>query len=101
MHVTFWCEWFFDTLYISLIQARKSLNYIVDKTKFWDKHQDDNLNVRETKVINKILNMGNENFAGDLSKKKYIKIADTTPATVSRDIVELLEKKCIKGTSKN
>jgi Fic family protein len=46
--------------------------------------------------------MGSENFQGDLSKKKYIKIADTTTATASRDLVELLEKKCIErvnGTS--
>ncbi|MCK5111042.1 MAG: Fic family protein [Arcobacteraceae bacterium] len=96
LDITIWCEWFFNTLYISLIEAHKSLNYIVDKTKFWDKHQDDNLNARQTKVINKILDMGSENFDGGLSKKKYIKIADTTPATASRDIVELLEKKCIK-----
>jgi len=40
--------------------------------------------------------MGRENFKGGLSKKKYITIADTTPATASRDIAELIEKKCIK-----
>jgi Fic family protein len=40
--------------------------------------------------------MGVENFQGDLSKKKYIKIADTTSTTASRDIKELLELECIK-----
>jgi len=96
LDITVWCEWFFNTLYISLLEAHKSLNYIVVKTKFWDRHKDDNLNARQTKVINKILDMGSENFKGDLSKKKYIKIADTTPATASRDITDLLEKNCIK-----
>jgi len=102
MDITYWCEWFFNTLYHSLLEAQKSLNYIVDKTKFWDKHRDDNLNARQTKVLNKILDMGSENFEGGLSKKKYIKIAGTTPATASRDIVDLIRKKCIKqieGTS--
>jgi len=96
LDITIWCEWFFDTLYISLIDARKSLNYIIDKTKFWDKHKNDKLNARQIKVLNKILDIGIDNFKGDLSKKKYIKIADTTSATASRDLVELLQKECIE-----
>jgi Fic family protein len=46
--------------------------------------------------------MGSENFKGDLSKKKYIIIANTTSSTASRDLAELLEKNSIqqiKGTS--
>ena len=96
MDISYWCEWFFETLYISLIEAHESLDYIVDKTKFWDRHKDDDLNARQAKVLNKILDIGRENFEGALSKKKYIKIADTTPATASRDIADLLEKKCIR-----
>jgi len=96
LDITYWCEWFFNTLYISLLEAQKSLGYIVDKTKFWDKHKDDKLNARQTKVVNKILDIGSSNFKGDLSKKKYIKIADTTSATASRDIADLLEKDCIE-----
>ena len=36
------------------------------------------------------------NFKADLSKKKYIKIANTTSSTASRDIAEFLELGCIK-----
>jgi Fic family protein len=96
MDITLWCRWFFETLHKALLEAQQSLNYIIDKTKFWDKHKDDNLNARQTKVINKILDRGRENFLGGLSRKKYTIIADTTPATASRDIADLLEKGCIK-----
>jgi len=96
LDITFWCEWFLSTLYKSLLEASKSLNYIVEKTKFWDIHKNSDLNTRQIKVLNKILDIGSENFIGDLSKKKYITIADTTPATASRDISDLLEKNCIK-----
>ena len=96
MDITLWCKWFFETLYLALLEAQKSLAYIVDKTNFWDRHKDDNLNARQTKVMNKILDMGQENFQGGLSKKKYIIIADTTSATASRDIADLLKKECIK-----
>jgi Fic family protein len=94
--ITLWCKWFFETLYKALLEAQQSLTYIVDKTKFWDKHKESHLNARQTKVLNKILDMGRENFMGGLSRKKYTIIADTTTATASRDIAELLEKKCIK-----
>ncbi len=46
--------------------------------------------------------MGRENVKGRLSKKKYIIIADTTSATASRDIADLVKKQCLKqvdGTS--
>ncbi len=96
LDITLWCEWFLTTLHKTLIDTRKRLNYIIDKTKFWDNYRDSNLNARQIKVINRILDVGVENFLGDLSKKKYMKIADTTPSTASRDIAELLELGCIK-----
>jgi len=96
LDVTLWCEWFLRTLHVALKDTRSRLVYIVDKTKFWDKHKESNLNARQTKVLNRILDVGVENFLGDLSKKNYIKIADTTSSTASRDISELLDLGCIK-----
>ncbi|CAA6803619.1 MAG: Filamentation induced by cAMP protein Fic [uncultured Sulfurovum sp.] len=101
LDITIWCEWFLSTLYTALIETKKKLAYIREKTKFWDKYGESNLNSRQVKVLNKILDMGIENFQGDLSKKKYIKIADTTPTTASRDMKELIDLGCIeqiKGT---
>jgi len=96
LDITVWCEWFLTTLQVALIDTKNKLNYILDKTKFWDKYKDSGLNARQTKVLNKILDIGVSNFKGDLSKKKYIKIADTTPSTASRDISQLLELGCIE-----
>ena len=101
LDITHWCEWFLSTLHNALIDTKKKLDYIVQKTKFWDKHKNDELNAREIKVINFILDMGAENFQGNLSKKKYMSIADTASTNASRDIAQLLELGCIrqkKGT---
>lgn len=95
LDITIWCEWFLTTLNTALIDTKNKLGYILDKTKFWDKYKNSGLNARQTKVINRILDVGVENFQGDLSKQKYIKIADTTSSTASRDIAELLELSCI------
>ena len=96
LDITYWMEWFFKTLHDALLDAQKQLSYIVDKTKFWDAHRGDELNARQIKVLNKLLDIGNENFKGDLTKKKYVKIANTAETNASRDLVDLLEKACIK-----
>lgn len=102
LDITHWCEWFLSTLFAALLDAKKKLGYIVQKTKFWDKHKNSNLNAREVKVLNFILDMGVENFKGNISKKKYMSISSSASTTASRDIAELLELGCIKqieGTS--
>ena len=96
LDITYWMEWFFKTLHDALLDAQKQLSYIVDKTKFWDAHRGDELNARQIKVLNKLLDIGNENFKGDLTKKKYVKIANTAETNASRDLADLLEKACIK-----
>ena len=96
LDITPWCEWFLQTLYKALIEAKMKLNFIVFKTKFWDKYRDKNLNARQIKVLNFILDIGIENFKGNLSKKKYMSISDSSSSTASRDIMELLEMGCIK-----
>ena len=96
LDITFWCEWFLQTLYKALVEAKMKLNFIVFKTKFWDKYRDKNLNTRQTKVLNFILDIGIENFKGNLSKKKYMSISSSSSTTASRDISELLEIGCVK-----
>ncbi|MFH0708962.1 MAG: DUF4172 domain-containing protein [Pseudomonadota bacterium] len=96
MNITIWCKWFLSTLNTALSDTKKKLGYIVQKTTFWDKYRNYDLNPRQTKVLNKILDMGVENFQGSLSKKKYMTIADSASTTASRDITQLLEIGCIR-----
>ena len=96
LDITYWMEWFFKTLHHALLDAEKQLSYIVEKTKFWDAHRVDELNVRQIKVLNRLLDIGSENFKGDLTKAKYVKIANTAETNASRDIADLLAKGCIK-----
>ena len=96
LDITYWCEWFLQTLYEALLETKTKLNFIVTKTKFWDKNKNLNLNARQIKVLNFILDIGIENFKGNLSKKKYMSISSSSSTTASRDISELLEIGCIK-----
>ena len=96
LDITYWMEWFFKTLHHALLDAQKQLNYVVEKTKFWDAHREDELNSRQIKALNRLLDIGSENFKGDLTKAKYVKIANTAQTNASRDIADLLAKGCIK-----
>lgn len=96
MDITVWCEWFLNTLYKSLIEAITSIEYVVEKARFWDKHKDSALNSRQIKVLNTLLDKGAQAFEGGLTTKKYIKMSKTTPATASRDINGLVLLGCIK-----
>ena len=96
LDISSWIEWFLNTLIIALEDAQDSLDYILQKTEFWDKHRDSNLNARQTKVLNKVLDKGMENYEGGLNNRKYVAITKTSTATATRDLKDLLDKGCIK-----
>ena len=102
MDITLWCEWFLETLSHALSEAIASIEHVVDKARFWDKHRESPLNERQIKVLNIILDRGIDHEESGLSTKKYMKMAHTTSATASRDMKALVELGCIKqleGTS--
>ena len=97
-----WLKWHLKILNLAMIDTHYLIEYLIEKTKFWDRHREDNLNERQVKVLNKILDIGNENFEGGINTKKYMAITKKSKATVVRDIQELVEKGCIEqieGTS--
>ena len=102
LDITFWCEWFLKTLDKALTEAIESIEHIVQKSKFWDIHRNSGINQRQMRVLNIILDKGVMHPQSKLTTKKYMKLAQTTSATASRDIKKLLELGCIEqieGTS--
>jgi Fic family protein len=79
-----------------MIETVKNIDYVVQKTKFWDKHRNHSLNERQIKVLNKILDKGIENFEGGINTKKYMAITKVSKTTAVRDITQLVQLECIK-----
>lgn len=98
LDITAWLKFFLQTLQKSLQEAQLGLQYIKEKTNFWDKHRNKELNARQRKVLNKILDLGSKNFEGGLTKKKYVAIAKTSTTTATTDLKQLLDWGCIKQT---
>ena len=93
--ITLWLDWHLNTLKSAMIDALKNIEYLVEKTKFWDVHRKQALNERQIKVLNRILDMGAENFEGGINTKKYMSLTKVSKATAVRDIVQLVEFGCI------
>jgi len=94
--ITPWLEWHLQILKMAMIEALKNIEYVIQKTKFWDVHRNDTLNERQIKVLNKILDVGADNFEGGINTKKYMAITKTSKATAVRDITQLVEFECIR-----
>ena len=94
--ITAWIIWHLNILNNAMEEALKNIEYLIQKTKFWDEHRNKALNERQIKVLNKILDVGNENFEGGLNTKKYISLTKVSKATAVRDITALVEFGCIK-----
>lgn len=91
-----WLIWHLNILKNAMQNALLNIEHLIQKTKFWDIHKNQPLNERQIKVLNKIFDIGIDNFEGGLNTKKYISLTKVSKATASRDISELIEFECIK-----
>ena len=94
--ITPWLIWHLNILKNAMQNALLNIEHLIQKTKFWDIHRNQPLNERQIKVLNKIFDVGIDNFEGGLNTKKYMAITKISKATATRDISELIEFECIK-----
>lgn len=89
---TAWILWHTSMINSAINISLENIQTVVNKTKFWDRARNLNLNEKQTKVLNKLLDTGTGNFEGGLTNKKYRGITGTTQVTASRHIKELVDK---------
>ena len=86
--VTAWVEWFLGCLSRALDSTESTLENVLAKARFWERHPPETLNARQRKMIEKLF----EGFEGKLTSSKWAKIAKCSQDTAHRDILELVEK---------
>ena len=90
--VTHWLKWFLECYRHAAQGAEKIISDVLAKAKFWQRHQKTEMNVRQRKVVNKLLDDGKGGFQGGLTTRKYVSMAKTSRATAFREILDLVEK---------
>lgn len=86
--ITAWLEWFLQTMRNALLRAEQTVERIVYKSSFWQRHRDISMNERQVKMVNMLW----DGFEGKLTSSKWAKITKTSQATALRDITDLMDK---------
>lgn len=97
LDITNWLIWFLKTLKEAIVDGEKRLAKVLMKIKFWRRHENMDLNARQRKVLNRMLDEEPGGFKGGLTTRKYLSITKTSRATAGREISDLLSKKLIKS----
>ena len=94
--ITLWQEWFLDCFERAVLSSQKLVNRVLVKARFWQEFAATDLNSRQKKVVNRLLDTGKGSFDGNLAAQNYRSLAKTTKATASRDLEDLLKKGVLK-----
>ncbi|WP_168879433.1 Fic family protein [Rhizobium sp. P28RR-XV] len=89
LDITKWIQWFLDRLGNAVGAALQTLDNVILKNEFWQAHAARDLNPRQAKVLNWLLE---GNFDGKLTSTKWAKLTGASQDTASRDISDLLAK---------
>jgi Fic family protein len=91
MDITRYLEWFLNSLLNAIEYSDVILEKIIYKHYFWIKNSKLNLNNRQIKVLNMLM----DNFIGVLNTTKWAKIGKCSQDTALRDIQDLIDKEIL------
>jgi Fic family protein len=86
LDITAWIEWFFACLERAIEGSLSTLEKVVSKRNFWKAHGDVELNGRQRKILNRLL----DGLEGKLTTTKWAKMARCSQDTAYRDITDLM-----------
>ena len=92
--LTPWLSWFAGIAIEAQRRTAAQVEFLLDKTRLLGRLRD-SLNARQEKAILRMLREGPEGFRGGLSAGNYMTITGASPATATRDLAELVEKKAL------
>jgi len=93
---TEWYLWFINCVIAAIKHSQDSIANVFMRVEFWNQHAQMQLNERQKKIINRLLEAGPGNFIGGLTTRKYAGIAKVSRATAFREIADMLDKKILR-----
>ncbi|MCD4781738.1 MAG: Fic family protein [Candidatus Omnitrophica bacterium] len=92
---TAWLTWFLDCSNRAMQKSETIIGNVLAKADFWQHHSQTEMNERQRKAINRLLDAGQSQFKGGLTTRKYASMTKTSRATAFREIANLVEKKVL------
>ena len=100
LDITPWLEWFLRQLEAAIRASRDTVEKVLMKARFWMRHAQTELNERQRKALNRMLEAGREGFKGGMTNRKYASLTRASPATAQRDLADLVAKGCLVASGK-
>jgi Fic family protein len=90
--ITEWIIWFLGCFMRSIEYSKIMLKGVFARFEFWKKFALVDINERQRKVVNRMLEEYPGSFEGGLNTKKYVSIAKVSRATAFRELDDLVKK---------
>ena len=90
-------RWFLDQIVAACADSAHTLERVLAKARFWMRHGQSRLNVRQQKALNALLDAGPDGFVGGMTNKKYAHLNRVSPATAQRDLADLAVRGVLKA----
>jgi Fic family protein len=87
---TDWVVWFAQQYSLACERSSQVIDRAIEKARFWADHANVELNERQRKVLQRLLDDGDGGFLGGLNAEKYTKITGTSKPTATRDLADLV-----------
>jgi len=95
LDITGWSVYFAETVLEAQQTTLRRLDFHIGKARFYDCFRDQ-LNGRQQKAIARMFREGPAGFKGGSSAENYISITQTSRATATRDLHDLVEKGALR-----
>lgn len=89
LDVTRWMSWFVAQVRAAWEATSKVVDTSLEKARFWASHAGLDLNARQKKAVNTLLDLGPGGFEGGMNTRKYVSLTGTSRPTASRELIEL------------
>jgi Fic family protein len=87
-----WLKWFLACMSRAILSSNRLLSNVMQKARFWKRHAQTDLNDRQRKAINRLLDAGPGGFEGGLTNRKYAGVTHVSRATAQRELADLVNK---------
>lgn len=98
LDVTSWVVWFAAQFEEACNKSAAIIRAAVSKGHFWQAAPE--MNERQKKVVQKLLDAGSKGFVGGMRARKYVNITGASKATATRDLADLAEKAVLEIAGK-
>jgi Fic family protein len=92
--ITRWLRWFAGISIEAQRRTSARIDFLIDKTRLFDRLKG-SINERQERALLRMLREGPEGFKGGLSAGNYLKITGASPATATRDLADLVDRKVL------